>query len=841
MDAIAQNHHAPAVWTQWMGHLAGLIDARGVHPTRTVVLLPYAQLMAVAGRAWAQARPQGFAPRFQTTMNWASATPFEPAPHDISFDTGRDLLTARAWLERAGQGAQADLLASRLLEAAWQLAGPASALPPAQRAAWAQSARTALAAGLEGTPALALEALVARVAIEWAAASSYAADVLFDDRALREVDLLVAVQGFQPDPVAQTLVRLLGERAHEWQWPAASAAPAVQVQRASDAADEAERAAAAVLRHLEAGRVPVALAATDRVLTRRILALLQAREVLVRDETGWKLSTTRVAADLMGALRACSWDATTDEVLDWLKNAPAAGSGRVAAFERKLRQVGVRDWRSLHASDLADSESLTQLWQQVEGWREPLQRARPLPQWLAALRELLRAGGQWDLLRRDAAGQRVLDALPLEEAAEAELAAWPQAARRMDLRGFTSWVGEVLESASFRPESEGGDVVVLPMAQMLGRPFGAVVLPGCDEVRLPAAPDPSGPWTAGQRTALGLPPREALEQAHRAAWQDAIAAPHCDVLWRAVDDNGEPLLASPLVQLLLLRGGAQAAGDARAQVALQAQAVARPQPAGAALPVTQLSASAYEDLRRCPYRFFGLRQLGLREADELDEDLGKRDFGSWLHAVLRGFHEALHAAGELSREARVRLMDEQAQKLLRQHRLDEGEFLPFLAGWPDLRDGYLDWLDKHEATGTRFAEAERDHEVALGALQLKGRIDRIDRAADGAALVMDYKTESLQATRERMKQPLEDTQLAFYAALLGEEGLQAAYLNVSERGDVQAVEHTDVARARELLLAAIADDVARIGAGAPMPALGEGRACEFCGARGLCRRDFWSE
>lgn len=189
----------------------------------------------------------------------------------------------------------------------------------------------------------------------------------------------------------------------------------------------------------------------------------------------------------------------------------------------------------------------------------------------------------------------------------------------------------------------------------------------------------------------------------------------------------------------------------------------------------------------------------------------------------------------------MRLMDEQARKLLRQHRLDEGEFLPFLAGWPDLRDGYLDWLDKHEATGTRFAEAERDHEVALDALQLKGRIDRVDRAADGTALVMDYKTESLQATRERMKQPLEDTQLAFYAALLGEEGLQAAYLNVSERGDVQAVEHTDVARARELLLAAIADDVARIGAGAPMPALGEGRACEFCGARGLCRRDFWSE
>ena len=33
-----------------------------------------------------------------------------------------------------------------------------------------------------------------------------------------------------------------------------------------------------------------------------------------------------------------------------------------------------------------------------------------------------------------------------------------------------------------------------------------------------------------------------------------------------------------------------------------------PMPTGEALPVQRLSASAYEDLRRCPYRFFALRQ-----------------------------------------------------------------------------------------------------------------------------------------------------------------------------------------------------------------------------------------
>ena len=47
------------------------LQARGVHAARTVVLLPYAQLMPVARQFWAALAPTGFAPRFETSMNWA--------------------------------------------------------------------------------------------------------------------------------------------------------------------------------------------------------------------------------------------------------------------------------------------------------------------------------------------------------------------------------------------------------------------------------------------------------------------------------------------------------------------------------------------------------------------------------------------------------------------------------------------------------------------------------------------------------------------------------------------------------------------------------------------------
>ncbi|MGJ4748841.1 hypothetical protein ACQV5M_20940, partial [Leptospira sp. SA-E8] len=118
-----------------------------------------------------------------------------------------------------------------------------------------------------------------------------------------------------------------------------------------------------------------------------------------------------------------------------------------------------------------------------------------------------------------------------------------------------------LEAAIFKPAYPLQEqVVLLPLAQMLGRDFAAIVLPGCDERSLSAAPEPTGLWTAAQRTALGLPTREQLQAAQRAAWEEAVSrawveagdagrsACPVDVFWRRSDADGEPLLASPLVR-----------------------------------------------------------------------------------------------------------------------------------------------------------------------------------------------------------------------------------------------------------------------------------------------------
>ncbi len=843
----------PALWcdpdTGLIARIVADLAARGVHPARAVVLVPYAQLMSVARAMWARSGRTGFLPRFETTRNWAgTASGFLPGGYDLAFDQARDLVTAQSLLAQAGLGAERLALAGRLVEIALQLAALAAAELPAGRQAWAERAAQVADMASE-SQWFDIERRLVRVAVAWVANSAYATDVLLSDEVRSQVDALIVLDGFQADLLTQKLASLWSDRA----WHLALAveregkgegdtAGSVAVHAATDPEDEAALAAACVLQHLAEARAPVALVSTDRALTRRISAQLTAQGVAPHDESGWKLSTTRAAATLMAALRACAHDAGSDQVLDWLKGSDV-DAALVPSLEARLRRDGHRDWLAwcghIARSERPQDATLQSFCVAIEARRATLMRARPLADWLPALRELLQADGRWDALACDAAGAKVLAALWLDDEQPALVGA------RHTLAEFTAWVRDVLEAASFVPPTQGQPprVIVLPLHQLLGRAFGAVVIPGCDDRRLPASPEPPGNWSAAQRVALGLPPREALEAAQRAAWTAALCNPHCELLWRHADASGEPVRPSPLLQALQSDRAAWHAGtDPRGLRELPLQPTLPPLPSGALLPMQAVSATAYEDLRRCPYRFFALRQLALRSADELDAEIDKRDFGNWLHAVLGHFHEVLKGAPTPEPATRLAMISDAAQRATREYGLSEAEFLPFAAAWPAVRDGYLAWLAGHEADGTVFVEAEPWKEQPLGVLRLVGRLDRIDRARDGSAFVIDYKTESAATTRERVKEPTEDTQLAFYAALMADDTLRAAYVNVGEKSSgTQTFEQGAVVEARDALVAGLIDDFTRIAEGAALPALGEGAVCEHCAARGLCRKDFWED
>jgi ATP-dependent helicase/nuclease subunit B len=849
------------LWAQVDTHM----QAVQAHPARTVVLLPFFQLQAVARMSARAHWPSGFAPRLETTQSWCQRVGhFVAGESDISFDSALDSLSAGTWLQRAGLGAQQGMLATVLVQTAQQLGSVVAAVPPMQRGSWAVRAREQALPALErlGSNPLMYEEAVARIALEWAVASRYATDVLFDAAQRHDMDALVVVPGLQANPLAQALAAHWASISIAAQWPDAPGAGQVAQHIAQHGADEADRATACVLQHLAQGRTPIALAAVDRGTTRRISAGLHLQGVRLVDETGWKLSTTRAAASLMGLLRAARWQAVgagqDDALLDWLKHT-SAPPAQVDSLERLLRRpntpVAQLNIAQAAIEFIVTPEATPAGNAQPGGEPTPpllspqavlasLRRARPISAWLTSLQSALQHCGQWAVLQADSAGRDCVQALHLLQADA--LARYTQPLR---LAEFTAWVSDALENASFKPgndpSSEAAQVVVLPLAQVLARPFAAIVIAGADEQRLPASPEPAGAWTAAQRVALGLPSREALAQEQQRVWDCAMRAPRVDVLWRS-SEGEQSLQPSPLWQRWALLQTAQGlpvieGHDARQPTQVPVSPTLAPLPSAGTLRVSRLSASSYGDLRTCPYRFFALRLLGLQDAPELDGEIDKRDFGSWLHSVLGDFHTRRKALSISTPDAQqdAALLDQCATD----QRMADSGFIPFAAAWPQVRDSYLTWLVQHEAEGWQFDQAELEAKRPHEGIELVGRLDRVDRLSRGpmlgTAYVLDYKTESTQVSKERVKNPLEDTQLAFYAALLGEDDIHAAYVNVAER-ESKITPQTEVMAAREALLDGITQDVERIHAGQAMPALGEGAACDYCAARGLCRKDMWA-
>ena len=847
---------AAGLWPTFAATARDWLRLRRLPERDAIVLLPFAALLAPARQAFAVLG--GWQPRVETTLTLAAALgpPALPAPGLCTGEavldglTAASLLQGQAWAQRWAQADAAGFarIVRSLVEAAQALRTRAQEIAPALRPAFWAQARGSLVAP---TGPAAVEALLLHLALEWAAdAAPAVTDRLFELRPSAWITLTLGGSDVVADAVAAAAaadgafgggtpgLQVVADAPAEEPFMHVCGLDSVQRVLCEDFEAEAQAAAAHVIDALNAGRAPVALVALDRALVRRVRALLARECIPLIDETGWVLATTRAAAAVLGLLKAARPGATHDTLLDWLKDWPGAQQAGATALD-SLEAL----WRERrHVSDRA---AALRLWQHAQQHLQPLAvaGALPLAAWLQRLRQALARDGALESLQADAAGGQVLAALRVLEPGAA---AWQQAAARaqLSLGGFTAWVQATLEQSPYLPPPDAGAVVVLtPLARACGRPFGHIVVPGADDRHLGAAEAPPALIGDAWAAALGLDHAALRRQHQQAALAHLLRAEHVTLLRRLRDDD-EPLAESPAVEWLLLcrqRAGLSPWPLLRWQPAFETrprQPVARPLPSAAAALPAQLSASQLDALRACPYRFFARAVLRLDEPEELDAGLAKRDYGNWLHAVLHHFH----ATRDYGADAAAQL-HQAADHVTRELALDDGEMLPWRASFETFAPAYLAWCVAREAQGWYWADGESDHRCAppeLGGLQLRGRIDRLDHGADGRQQLLDYKTGSAAALKKKVSQPLEDTQLAFYAALLGDTAtLSAAYVALDAADAPLEIVHPNVGQTALALLHGLGDEWQRLRQGAAMPALGEGPVCETCEARGLCRRDHW--
>jgi ATP-dependent helicase/nuclease subunit B len=617
---------------------------------------------------------------------------------------------------------------------------------------------------------------------------------------------------------------------------------------------EAEAAAIVleVKRWLGQGRQSIALVAADRVAARRARALLERDGVLVQDETGWKLSTTRAAALVDAWLEVIAADAYHRDLLDLVKSPFVFGDLAEASRQAGLLQLeeglvrhnlayGLGRFEAVLARQAGCGEAVELLKRMAAAHRPMPRTSATAADWLAGLERALESLGAVDRLAQDAAGVTLLALL---RARREELAAVPA---RLTFGEWREWLNRELENAAFVDRSIDSPVVMTHLAAMRLRRFDAAVLVGADRDNLAPACARSVFGNQAVRAELGLPlPAEAAARLRDDLAGLIVCCGEVTATWQTLRGD-EANLPCPELGLLSVLHASAWGDDLVAPHAVPPLAAAptptpMPRPAAPQRVPLRLSASAYASLMACPYQFFVRRMLGLAQAEEVREALEKRDYGEFVHRILQRFHAAHPQISGRADEVLTAELEAISREVFAPE--IEANFLEhaWLARWLDCVPGYIAWQKAREAAGWRHAGGELTREIALplaggGSLALHGRLDRIDRRADGAEAVLDYKTQDAQGLKRRLADAGEDVQLACYALLQGERVTEAAYLALDgeKPAELALPDVQGMAREQGERLAAA---VAALRAGASLPAHGTQAVCEWCEARGLCRKDY---
>jgi ATP-dependent helicase/nuclease subunit B len=416
---------------------------------------------------------------------------------------------------------------------------------------------------------------------------------------------------------------------------------------------------------------------------------------------------------------------------------------------------------------------------------------------------------------------------------------------------FAEWrafINLQFESTPFAPAESDRRVVMLPLNGAHLRSFDAVLMVGADADHLPSRPAETLFFANAVRRELGLATRESRQRQQLRDFAELLMTSDTVVLSWQTHIDGEPNPASPWIarmQIALERAGAAPIPKhdvAAAPVRLEHEPVMRPMPPAAELLPSKLSASGYNSFVACPYQFFATRMLGLSTIDDLSDMPEKRDYGDWLHEILKSYHDTLRDRATAP-ERRLAVMEEISNAIFERELERSAAALGYFARWRKAMPAYVEWANAREEQGWHFAFGEWQRETVLqwdgGAITLHGRIDRVDTSDSGERAVLDYKTKDVTSLKNRLKQR-EDHQLAFYG-LLSDEPVDAAHyvaleLSRDKTGDAPA---SDYGQWRDALREQIVQSMRAISQGAPLPANGIEKSCQYCDVRGLCRKGAW--
>ena len=666
-------------------------------------------------------------------------------------------------------------------------------------------------------------------------------------------------------------------------------------------------AAKSIEAHLIAGKTNCALVAIDRLAARRARALLSrfGPSLRIRDETGWKLSTTRAAASLnswLELIRSPKEGPSASALLEFLQNPffdiahtlqkpSEACVSLIAQLEDILIASQAKSgWETFRiAIERANAYSSSRGSVPHESLLELLTLLqRHHAQWLelkldcenayVLLQSNLQAMGMAQQLEKDSAGKQLLEVLKTFD-----LGAGVYRQVAMRLPEWLSLLKTVIEEASYQEVGQQAQATlsILPLSSTRLREFDAVVLVGCDEQQLPAFSEPPLFFsdTLNRLLKASTVTAQYIQQA-RDLSQLLISCPQVDLLWQSKSKSGEPLRPSAWISRLRTQLPdwpiLEAKPDTHSNQSDPLQEAVTTVNPEIALPIS-MSPSAYKALRDCPYRYYVRSILGLRKAKEFEEGFDASLAGQVLHALLKNFFQALKTEEQKS-HSRIHEGEDARREWMQEHLIkhSEKEFERLIKGdarvtgtlrdWQKQIPSFVDWQLKREAEGWQYHDAElpvgfmvmlTDPDGVQREIEIAGRADRFDVNVNNsnAAAVIDYKNQGIAKIKKRADHLLDDPQLLIYARAVNENAIaahlpgrtieQAEWVSLKadlKKADDKIVRAHPVEQMPEMMeqfSEQLNEDLEVLWARKPMKAFAPDSVCQYCEARGICRKGMW--
>ena len=661
-------------------------------------------------------------------------------------------------------------------------------------------------------------------------------------------------------------------------------------------------AAKTIEEHLIDGKTNIALVAQDRLVARRARALLSrlGPSLKIQDETGWKLSTTRAAAALNAWLEligAPSEGPTAVQLLEFLQNpfldipkilnqSPEISLGLIAQLEDLLiASQAHTGWQSFHLAiegsrDHGSSGSNPLLLELLQSIRGRLNRWRGIKMNCAQAHEYLVADlgalGVTLGLQKDPAGKQLLEVLNTFDF-------MGEGHRKITMR-ISEWLSllkTVIEESAYQEDGKEAQasLSILPLSSTRLREFEAVVLVGCDEQQLPAYSEPPLFFSdALNRLLMGSTIEAQFIQQSKDLSQLLISCPSVTLLYQSKGKSGESLRPSAWIQRLQLslpdwkaESASMRMRDGKAtpsQMSVTGLAEDLPMP-------LSMSPSAYKALRDCPYRYYVRSLLGLRRLKGFEEGFDASLAGQTLHKILRNFYhamktEAQNPSSSILSDIQLRRawMKQQLMAISEQvfKRLIEGDarVLGILRDWQKQVPSFIEWQLGREQQGWQFHDAEvkvgfdlpfTDQYGIKRQIRIEGYADRFDINSNdkNSASVIDYKNQNINKVESRAQTVLDDPQLLIYARAANESSqLPGRVVNyaqwvalkadINKEGDaaVRSVTIEDMPEAMTQFSEQITGDVQALWSGKTIKAFAPDSICQYCEARGICRKGMWS-